>query len=93
MNNAMRMFKHDLAKHLPYVVRMARVHACEITSLPNDEFTLVVSWDGGSFRRTYTRQYVLGRSSSMIPTKQAPRMRTCRFRDDFIRDVLDARCR
>lgn len=92
MNKVMLGFKHDLMGWGRHIKRLAYLTTLEVEDLPNQEFILVGKWqDGGEFRQTFTQEFVLGRFITAPPRSQHPRMRVCRFRDDFIRSVLHAR--
>ena len=92
MNKAMLKFKRDLLSWSAYIQRLAHLEDLTFEDLPGQEFVLVAKWrDGGEFKQTFTRQFVMGRFAQAPPRSQRPRMRVCRFRDDFIRSVLHAR--
>jgi hypothetical protein len=92
MNKLMLKFKRDLLSWSKYIERLAFLTSLEVEDLPHQEFVLVARWrDGGEFKQVFTQQYVMGRFASAPPLSQRPRMRVCRFRDDFIRSVLHAR--
>jgi hypothetical protein len=91
MNKVMMKFKRDLLSWDAYIRRLAHLKTLEVEDLPASEFTLVGKWDGGELRKTFDRYYVMGKWCTSPPLQQRPRMKVCRFRDDFIRSVLHAR--
>jgi len=91
MNKTLLMFKRALLRHGAHIKKIARLERLEVVDHEGGEFTLVAYWKGGETRQTFTRQYVLGKNVSRPPLQQQPRQRVCRFRDDFIRKVLNDR--
>ena len=92
MKDAMRRFREGLLRYEEYICKLAFLDSLEVEDGQHWEFTLVARWkDGGELGKCFTREYVLGNTAARPPLEQRPRMRTCRFRDEFIRAVLAAR--
>ena len=89
---AMLRFRQDLLRWGPRIIRVG--HLTGLTSENAGEggaFLLVATWKGGKFEQLYTRQHVLGIHASKPPMQQRPHRRVCWFRDEFVRQVLEAR--
>jgi hypothetical protein len=91
MNKTMIKFKRDLLSWDAYIRRLAHLSVLEVEDLPHSEFALVGKWKGGEHRQVFDCRYVMGRWCTSPPLQQRTRMKVCRFRDDFIRSVLNAR--
>ena len=85
-------FKRQLLSWKEYIKRLAHLDALEVKDGEQGEFTLVARWkNGGVLEKHYDRRYVMGSFSTAPPLQQRARMKPCRFRDEFIRSVLNAR--
>lgn len=91
-NRAMMGFKRQLLSWSAHIKRMAHLDSLEVRDGECGEFTLIATWRGGGrLEQHFSRQYVLGHTASATPLNQHPRLKPCRFRDTFIRSILNAR--
>lgn len=92
MSKVMLKFKHELLNWSDHIKRVAYLERLEVVDHEHGEFTLVAHWkEGGREEQRFTPQLVLGKYLARPPLQQQPHQRICRFRDDFIRRVLNAR--
>lgn len=86
----MYVFQRALRPWLPYIQRRTYATSVEVVLRERGEFAVRVAWNAtrvspsGEHEVVFTRQRVLG-------TGKSPLKKVCRYRDDAIREVLQAR--
>lgn len=92
----MQLFARGLQSWFPAIKR--RTYAARIALKPGREsVSVIVEWDeskagpAGQHIVTFTRQQVLGRTAKLAPLHQRPVKKLCRFVDDVVMAVLEAR--
>lgn len=92
----MYLFLRALRRWAPYVKRKAYLDGI-IVERAGESVVVRTSWKStawstaGEHTITFTRERVLGARGSKAPLQQAPKKGMCKFADDVIREVLEAR--
>ncbi len=92
----MQLFLRAIRARLPRLSK-ATYSTVTIEEVRAGSFTVVSKWPAtklapaGEHRIHFDRRKVLGRSASLPPLKQRLSKKVCRFHEDIIREVLQAR--
>lgn len=83
-----------------WMPRVARATYSELeVTVTRDAITILAKWPetkvgpSGSHEIQLTRLYVLGATATQPPLHQRPTKKTCRYRDEIIRELLEVRLR
>ncbi len=91
----LQVMRRALERWAPHIERMT-FSTLEFSSGP-DGFRITARWaktrtaPAGEHVMTFSRARVLGATANEAPLRQRPVKKTCHFRDDVIREVLEAR--
>lgn len=92
----MYLFLRALRRWKPYIKRKA--YLSKLTVEKNgDTVSAKAEWVGtsvtpaGEHTVIFTRQRVLGQRASKAPLQQMPKKGICKFADDVVREILQAR--
>lgn len=81
----------NLRQWAPHIRRATCAREVEVEYGERGAFSLVVSWDGGLYRKDYTPEFVFGASYTLPPDAWAIQRRACDYARELMREVLRRR--